>query len=42
MESIIVAFGIQNILDLYPLNIEGDIAQESFEEQNNLWLLNVI
>lgn len=27
MESIILAFGIQNILNLYPLNIEGDIAE---------------
>jgi hypothetical protein len=42
MESIILAFGIQNILNLYPLNLEGDIGDESFEDHNNLWLLNVI
>lgn len=42
MESIIVAFGVESILQLYPLSIDGDIAAESFEENNNLWMLGCL
>ena len=42
MESIILVYGIENILQLYPLSLNGDIADESFEEANNLWMLQLI
>lgn len=42
MESIILAFGVENIVKLYPLSLNGDIGSESFEEDNNLWMLNCI
>jgi hypothetical protein len=39
MEAALVTFGVAEILNFYPLGLEGDISQENFEEKNNLWLL---
>lgn len=32
MESIILCYGIENILNIYPCSLNGDIAYETFEE----------
>ena len=42
MESVVLTFGIENIVKIYPLAINGDIADPLFEDQNNLWMLSVI
>ena len=42
MESIVLSYGVESILKIYPLSLNGDIAMESFEEENNLWMLHII
>jgi hypothetical protein len=42
MESIIMAFGVENMIKMYPLSLSGDIGSETFEEENNLWMLSCI
>ena len=40
MHGIFGAMGIENICELYPMSIDGNIAEESYEARNNLWLVS--
>ena len=39
-EAIICAYGVEQIIKMYPMTLNGDIGSESFEDDNNLWLLS--
>jgi hypothetical protein len=42
MHSVFVAFGPRRILDMYSPTLQGDISQENFEAENNLWILGAL
>jgi hypothetical protein len=42
MHSVFVAFGARKILEMYPPTLQGDISQENFETENNLWILGAL
>lgn len=38
MHAIFGSMSIDKICQIYPMAVEGNIADESFEDRNNLWL----
>lgn len=34
--------GFENILEMYPIGVDGDPKSETFDEANNLWLVSVL
>jgi hypothetical protein len=42
MQAIFGSLGIKNVLSQYPISINGNISDSSFENDNNLWILTVI